>query len=152
MKPKTTPEDGKTTYVHGSGKLILWKWLSFLSKSNLQIQCNPNKNSWAILQRDRKKNVKTIWRGKKLIWKHKTPRMAKVVLNRRILLEVSPPLTLLEDRATVIETAWPWQQNTHTHTQNNGVWDTNGSAGNSSYLISGEDAKSLHSGKRQHLQ
>ena len=74
------------------------------TKCNLQIQCNPYQITNGIFHRTRKKISQ-------FIWKHKRPRIAKVVLRKNGAGGINLLDLRLYYKATVIKTVWYWHKN-----------------------------------------
>ena len=76
----------------------------YTTKCNLQIQCNPYQITNGIFHRTRTKISQ-------FLWKHKRPRIAKMVLRRKNGAGVIKlPDFKLHYKATVIKTVWYWHK------------------------------------------
>ena len=77
----------------------------YTTQSSLQIQCNPYQITNGTFYRTRKKILKFAWR-------HKRPRLAKVVLREKNGAgRIRLPDFRLCYKATVIKTLWHWHKN-----------------------------------------
>jgi hypothetical protein len=80
--------------------------------------------------------------NKKFIWKHKRLQIAKAILRKKAMLEVSqyPPLNYTT--VTAIETAWYWHKNRHGD-QWNRIEDPDMNPHSDGHLIFDKDAKNI---------
>ena len=77
----------------------------FITKCNLQIQCNPYQTTNDIFHRTREKISQ-------FVWKHKRPQIAKAVLRKKNGAGgISLPDFRLYYKAAVIKMVWYWHKN-----------------------------------------
>jgi hypothetical protein len=117
----------------------------YLTKNNLQIQCNPHQNSTSILQCITKGNWQIHLEKQK-------PRIAKTLLNdKRTSGGITMPDLKLYYRAIVIKTVWYWYSDREVDRWNR-IEDPEMNPHTYGYLIFDKGAKTIQWKKRQHFQ
>ena len=77
----------------------------YITKCNLQIQCDPYQITNDIF-------LRTTTKISQFIWKNKKPQIAKAVLrNKNGIVGINFPEFRLCYKATVIKTVWYWHKN-----------------------------------------